>query len=273
MEDIKKLDRQLFVGELISPSRLILSGFFGFVPALLVYFAPFFEVKMIFGSVLLIIAIIHWRSASAAAVKKRFRNGAFESLWRACQHRYRLFEEVVSKVKRDQIADFQEMPGTIKRVAESLYVALRRADLISSEVMETERGIYSQSTMWVPQIADKRTTELYKMADRNIAEYRQSFAGVMAGVKRTEAQAAVFQTTLDTIRMRMIGHRLIGKSPELANDDFLFSLHEAKLQLLAIDKALEELEFISIPPGVEMSLGQTPPAVDPSTISSGMPHL
>ncbi len=81
------------------------------------------------------------------------------------------------------------------------------------------------------------------MADKNIAEYRQQFAGVMAGVHRTEAQSAVYMTTLDTLRMKMLGYRLVGKSPEMSSHDFLEALAEARAQLQSIDTALEELDL------------------------------
>jgi hypothetical protein len=65
----------------------------------------------------------------------------------------------------------------------------------------------------------------------------------MAGVQRTEAQSAVFMTTLDTLRMKMIGYRLVGRSPELSSHDFLEALAEARAQLQSIDTALEELDL------------------------------
>ena len=69
----------------------------------------------------------------------------------------------------------------------------------------------------------------------------------MAGVHRAEAQSAVFMTTLDTLRMKMIGHRLVGKNPEMSTMEFLEALGEAKLQLKAIDQALEDLDFSQMP--------------------------
>jgi hypothetical protein len=69
----------------------------------------------------------------------------------------------------------------------------------------------------------------------------------MGGVERTEAQAAVFTTTLDTLRMRMLGHRLAGRSPELAHTEFLQAMTEARMQLDSIDKALDELELTPFP--------------------------
>jgi hypothetical protein len=91
---------------------------------------------------------------------------------------------------------------------------------------------------------------LYQLADRNIAEYRGHFAAVMAGVQRTEAQSAVFMTTLDSLRMKLIGYRLVGRSPEMANQEFLESIAEARAQLQAIDTALDELELGQYPPAM-----------------------
>ena len=54
-------------------------------------------------------------------------------------------------------------------------------------------------------------------------------------------------TTLDTLRMKMLGYRLVGKSPEMPAQDFLEALAEAKLQLQAIDTALEELDLGQYP--------------------------
>lgn len=69
----------------------------------------------------------------------------------------------------------------------------------------------------------------------------------MAGVQRAEAQCAVFMTTLDTLRMQLIGHRLAARTPEMSSREFLEAMGEAKLQLQAIDQALEELDFRQFP--------------------------
>jgi len=50
-------------------------------------------------------------------------------------------------------------------------------------------------------------------------------------------------TTLDSLRMKLIGYRLVGRSPELATQDFLDSIAEARAQLQAIDTALDELDL------------------------------
>jgi hypothetical protein len=45
----------------------------------------------------------------------------------------------------------------------------------------------------------------------------------------------------------MLGHRLAGKTPELAHTEFLQALTEARMQLDSIDKALDELELTPFP--------------------------
>ena len=50
-------------------------------------------------------------------------------------------------------------------------------------------------------------------------------------------------TTLDTLRMKMLGYRLVGRSPEVPSHDFLEALAEARAQLQSIDTALEELDL------------------------------
>jgi hypothetical protein len=245
MDDIRGQDRRLFTRELLRPGRIFLSAVaISFVTLI------FSSGNMSFPVLLALIAaplVTHGLSSYNVSLKKRFLNKRFEALWNGCQDRLERFEEVLKKMRRDQVADLQEMPRTIRRVADSLYAALRRADMISHEVSLTERGVYAQPPTWSGGSNDPQAKELYRLADKNIAEYRQQFAGVMAGVQRAEAQSAVFMTTLDTFRMKMIGYRLVGKNPELNSQDFLEALSEAKLQLHAIDQALDELDFSQFP--------------------------
>jgi hypothetical protein len=81
-------------------------------------------------------------------------------------------------------------------------------------------------------------------------------------VERTEAQAAVFVTTLDTLRMKMLGHRVSGSANGLSNNEFLSALGEAKLQLEAIDKALDELEINPFGPASTVPIPPTPEAAE-----------
>jgi hypothetical protein len=169
------------------------------------------------------------------------------------------FEEVLRRMRKAQLAELREMPKTIRGLSKSLYAALRRADIIAQEVEATESGMLSRPPVWQASSRDAQSNELYRIADKNIAEYRSHFAGVMAGVQRTEAQSAVFMTTLDTLRMKLIGYRLVGRSPEMQSQEFLEALAEARAQLQAIDTALEELDLGHYPKTISIVPPPMPP--------------
>ncbi|HEY0867859.1 MAG TPA: hypothetical protein VGE01_10785 [Fimbriimonas sp.] len=239
MEDIRRQDRRLFVEEAVTPTRVV------------AYFVAAFLVYQWFGSwqnqFLLIVAfsgiLFALATAYAASIQRRFKNPRMRALWRGCEDRRTRLKEAMKRMRSEQIADLREVPKTIDRVAENLYVALRRADNVAHEIQQSEKGLYSAPPVWVKQSSDAQSQELYRLADKNIAEYKAQFAGVMAGVERTEAQSAVFMTTLDTLRMKMLGYRLVGRTPEMNSQDFLESLAEARAQLQSIDHALEELDL------------------------------
>jgi hypothetical protein len=238
MEEIRRQDMKLFLRELCVPYRIIL----GLAGLFFVFFLASESMRLgaVGFAVLLIVLIL---PAIKDSVDRRFYNKRMSALWVGCQDRLLRFEEVLKKMRRDQIADLQEMPKTIRELSASLYVALRKADIIAHEVMISEKDMLAQPPVWKAPGGDPQSQELYRLADKNIAEYRQQFAGVMAGVQRTEAQSAVYMTTLDTLRMKMIGYRLVGKSPELSSQDFLEALAEARAQLQSIDTALDELDL------------------------------
>jgi len=260
MDDIRRQDLRLFTRELIAPGRVVMSC----LAAL--FFLFFWKVTAMFAAGIPLAAWISWGAifvahvafSWSASLKRRFLNKRFQALWHGCQDRLARFEEVLKKLRRDQIAELSEMPKTIRRVAESLYLALRRSDMIAHEVQSSEQGLYSGPAIWTAPSQDPQSKELYRIADKNIAEYKQRFDAVMAGVQRTEAQSAVYMTTLDTLRMKMLGYRLVGKSPEMSSHDFLEALSEAKLQLSAIDSALEELELGPYP---KMIAAMPPPPI------------
>ena len=253
MDDVARLDLKLFLKELLSPLRLIVfivaTIFIWAIPA-----GPSIGMRLFLTS----FASLFWASQCySASVSKRFSSKRYSAMWNGCQDRLARFEEVIKKLRKDQIANLSEMPETIRRVGKSIYRALRRADVIAAEVERTERDLHNAPPVHHLPSNDPQSQELYRIADKNIAEYRQQFAGVMAGVHRTEAQSAVYMTTLDTLRMKMLGYRLIGKSPEMSSDDFLVALAEARAQLQSIDTALEELDLGHYPKTI--SVIPTPP--------------
>lgn len=177
------------------------------------------------------------------SIGKRFINPRFAERWAGCQDRLTRFEQVLSKLRKDDIADLKEMPATIRQVGQSVYIALRKADIIAQEVHDSELGLSEAPATWTPGTTDAQSQALYQVADRNVAEYRRQLNAVLAGVHRAEAQSAVYMTTLDSLRIKMQGYRLVGRRPELPSQEFLESLAEARLQLESIDHALEELDL------------------------------
>lgn len=204
--------------------------------------------------------------AFKAGVGRRWKSLRFKALWNACEDRLERFDDVLGKMRRDHIADLQEMPKTIHEVGLSLYAALRRSDVITHDVFETEKGILQSPPTWEGMSGDPQARELYRIADKNIAEYRHIYGGVMAGVQRAEAQAAVYMTTLDSLRMKMLGYRLVGKQPDMSSHDFLDSLAEARVQLQAIDQALEELDFSQFPKTISVVPPPHPLPVEPENL-------
>lgn len=268
MDDIRRQDHRLFIQEVLRPGRIVATAFFllfGFM-ILAASEAPLGVALAVIGG----IVMIHALRAYAKSLRKRWLSRRFEAIWNGCLDRLKLFDEVRDRIRRDRIGDWEEMPKTVERVAKSLYCALRRSDIIAHEVSQTEKGLYTEPPTWVAPSHDSQAKELYRIADKNIAEYRQQFGAVMAGVQRTEAQCAVFMTTVDTLRMKMIGYRLVGRSPEMSSQDFLEAMNEAKLQLRAIDEALEELEMQPFPKTIAIMPPPAPDdAMDPHRLGNG----
>jgi hypothetical protein len=247
MDDVRRQDRKLLVRELMNPSRVV--GSMALVGLLWLSRDTFLWQLSLpwFLALLALIVLFHVNASAKAAKIKRFVNKRFEALWNGCKDRLERFEGVLRQLRRDQIADLNEVPATVRQVAQDLYGALRRADLVSYEVLKSEGQIYSAPPTWTHGSDDPQAQELYRLADKNIAEYKQQFATIMAGVQRAEAQCAVYMTTLDSLRMKLIGYRLSGKSPEISSQAFLESITEAKMQLDAIDHALDELDLAAWP--------------------------
>ncbi|RYG31312.1 hypothetical protein EON81_23170 [bacterium] len=239
MDDIVRQDRRTFLRVLIEPARVVLTTVMA--AALIAIFGSS-QGLLAFVGVLTVLGVAGFH-AYFESVDRRWINEGMRSRWKGVEDRMARFNEAVVRLRKDQIADLQEMPDSIRRTSQNLYAALRRADMIAQEVGQSERGLYNSPPVWQAASHDPQSKELYRIADKNIAEYRQQFSAVMAGVQRTEAQAAVFMTTLDTLRMKMVGYRLVGRSPEMRSDEFLNVLAEARAQLQSIDTALEELDL------------------------------
>ncbi|MCH8979280.1 MAG: hypothetical protein IH945_08560 [Armatimonadetes bacterium] len=254
MYDIKRRDKRVFLRELFRFGRV-------FMALVAVMFAGMFSFQLQW--LIICGGAIAWivYGAYAKSLKKRFVNRKFQLLWDACKDRLERFHDAMAESSKSGVPELQDLPKSVDRIGETLYVALRRADIVMDEVATSEGWLMATKGSGGPLSPDQKAQELYRLADKNIAEYRQNYQGVMAGVERTEAQAAVFTTTLDTLRMRMLGHRLTSGGPDLDHTEFLQAMTEARMQLDSIDKALDELELTPFP-GLEESIGDgTPPPI------------
>lgn len=241
---IARRDRQVFARELVTTQSifgyLVSIGVGSAVSAITQSFVP---ILLLTGIGFGLVAVAAYRRS----VLKRFRNPRFLSLWTGCQERIKRFETSTKELGRSGVAELTELPLTINKLADDLYAALRRADDVETEVGRSEGWLASQLRHGLVAPRDPQAQELYRVADQNIAEYKRHLDGVMAGVKRAEAQAAVFMTTLDTLRIRMLGHRFGGREIEMESQAFLEAVTEAKMQLDAIDQALDEISMTPFP--------------------------
>lgn len=185
------------------------------------------------------------------SINDRFRHRRFKLLWDNAQDRLSRLDTALASLKKAEVADLQELPATVKAVADGLYVALRRADAALSEVSQSEGFLLSQQDAPVPTAADRQAAKLWEAAHLTQKEYRRLLSGLLGSVERTEAQAALFSATLDTLRVKMLGYRLVGRPVEAPSVEFLRDLAEARMQLDSIDKALEELELSPFPNSVD----------------------
>jgi hypothetical protein len=178
----------------------------------------------------------HWQN-------KKFMHRRFAQLWENVVDRRIRLEEALTALRRTNRTEFSDLPRNARRVSEDIYAALRRADLVMKEIMTSEHRAGSPGAPNLNrQVTDPQSQTLYQVAERNLVEYRLQYRSVLGGVERAEAQAVAFITTMDTLRIRALRHRLGSRLDETELEEFLGAIKEAKLQFDAIDQALDELE-------------------------------
>lgn len=234
----------MFAAELLKPGNAMLLAF-----------------ALILGTVFLILNIwwlggmmgglagIVAAAAYKASIPNRFRNKRFLYLWTNIEDRMKRLAEGMTALRKADIADLQELPGTVHTVRSQLYLALRRADMALNEISRSEGFLLGgQAPPNAPRSAnDPQAARLWQEAHKASLEYRRLLAGILGSVERTEAQAALFSATLDTLRVKMLGYRLAGRPSDQPSLEFLQALTEARMQLDSIDKALDELEMTPFP--------------------------
>ncbi|MBS1709267.1 MAG: hypothetical protein JSS65_11195 [Armatimonadetes bacterium] len=246
MDEIRRRDEEVFRRQFLSPGRVVVMALMVCLAALtLTAHNPVAGFMGIITGAAVIGAIAS--AASREAKEKRFHSQRLRQQWALCEERVKRFHDAAGALRKRGLVDFQELPVTVEKLSKEIYIALRKADLIQEEVVQSEGSLRVPNVQMPTGMPDAQSQELYRLADRNIAEYQQHWKSVVSGIQRTEAQSVVFVTTLDALRIRMLNYRLAGRSPEVENREFLGVITEAKMQFAAIDKALDELEMTPYP--------------------------
>jgi hypothetical protein len=205
-------------------------------------------------------------AAQDQASKKKFISRRFAYLWSDCQDRLRRLSEELEKARSSGVPELTELPRTVGAVSETLYCALRRADVSEKEIGLSEGFRMHQPDLVPPHASDPEAVRLWRAAAKTSEEYQRIIRDIRGGIERTEAQANLFVQTLDSLRAQVLAHRLAGRKPEAESVELLRSLVEARMQLDSIGKALNELENTPFPsqdldfnpekqsPGVEKSM-------------------
>ncbi|MFN7171473.1 MAG: hypothetical protein ACK4P3_01620 [Fimbriimonadaceae bacterium] len=247
-EEIVRQDQQRFWRGLATPGGIVavigISVIFWIAARFDYIGGPLF---IVFMSLFLVIFSMYILSKAKRLREMPFRNPRYAALWKDIEARYSRFKKVMKQNQKRIDLQMAEMPVTIDRVHQSVYFALRRSENVLAELAKSEGDLPTPFVSWEHRTKDPQATELFKAADINLAEYRESLQQVFSGVHRAEAQAAVFVTTLDSLRIKLLGYRLVGKRTEADSMEFLEALQEAKIQLQAIDTALDELDFSIMP--------------------------
>lgn len=245
MDDIRRRDWKAFLVETLSFRSISAIGFITLI-VWLFSTGPLKDNPLVFVVGGTIIAWIVF-SAFQRSIPKRFHHERFRYLWRECRQRRERLQEALGKLRRSKIADLNELERTVVNTMPDIYRALRRADMALREIQQSENLNNPKLLAGERIVSDLQAQELYKVADRNIAEYTHHYKQAIAGVERAEAQCVVFSTTLDTLRIRILNYTMAGRSPEAETKEFLNIIAEAKMQFSAIDKALDEIELMPFP--------------------------
>ncbi|MEM4407766.1 MAG: hypothetical protein QXI19_03385 [Candidatus Caldarchaeum sp.] len=180
-------------------------------------------------------------------LQKRFRTPEHRVLWDLVEDRLRRFHKAVKQAPQEIQRALEDTPQMVDITAKKLYLALRKADMVHQEIERSEGKVIPPPPVLRPHPNDRETTELYVLADKNIAEYRRTLEAVTAHVTRTEGQCAVFLSALDSLRVQLLGHRLRTASPSLPKPEFHHAMTSIKHQLDSITQALKELEAFLTP--------------------------
>ncbi len=267
MDDIRRRNWAVFGRALLKAGPLTLLGvglFLLFMGLNMPGYVP--GISQIMGMGIVIFSAA-FPVAYLSSLSMRFNNKRYQTLWEECDDRRKRLHVALKGLRKRKLADFEELPNTVDNLANQIYVALRKADLVEMELIRSEGNRKAPSAARTDYVADPQAQELFRLADRNMAEYNQAIRVVTNSIDRTEGQAAVYITTLDNLRARILNYRLAGRSPEADNQEFLILITESKMQFEAIDKALDELELTPFPKQISVMAPSPYQHLNPTTES------
>lgn len=244
MREIRRADAITLALAMLHPARvvgLLLAGYIGLTA---ITTSSFLSLPYIIGLGVLGIGLgAYTVTVREEFRQKRFKNPEHRQLWELIRDRLNRFRAALNRAPDPIRNGLHEMPKTIERTARHLYVSLRKADLVKQEINRSE-GKFGISAMPFRMTSeDRQTSEMYMLADKNVAEYRKYYEAVIARVTRTEGQCAVFVSALDSLRVQLLAYRLGSDEAELSREDFLSTMAEVKGQLESINRALDELDI------------------------------
>lgn len=241
MNEIKRADRNILLGAIFNPFRLLGLIACGYVSFLL---AELGGVALGLGIAILAVALGMYAVAIRNDyVNKRFKNQEHKHLWDMVEDRLSRLRGAVKLAPDHVKSSMNDLPIRVERTAKQLYQSLRRADIVRCEILRSEGSLATASFPFQVSSPDTETTELYVLADKNVAEYKRHYLGIQARVTRTEGQCAVFISALDSMRVQILGHRLVGDSVPSEKQDFLQAMSDISAQLNSINIALTELNL------------------------------
>ncbi len=240
MQDIQRRDRQVLAKQLLRPGPLAICA------VLILVGAAAWPATTFFAGVAVAAILYHAVNSIQRARKRKFRHSRFQAHWDACLDRRKRLDDSLKRLAKSGQAELTQLPQTVDSVNTNLYAALRRADELLHELTDSEGQFLARPQGPPPKPTDAQAKELYRVANLNNQEYRQRLNQVMGMIERAEAQAAVYTSALDSLRIKLLGMRL-GPEGDQTSRALLESMTEAKMQLDAIDKALDELELTPFP--------------------------
>jgi hypothetical protein len=241
MLEVRKNDLRNLLTALLSPYRLLWLGLTCYLAWLFFNMSGFFEY---FSILLLGLGMgIYATNTWVAFDKKRFKNRRHADLWDGVKDRHRRFRQAIKRAPKHLGGNLTELPKSIDQTSKHLYLSLRKADLVLHEITKSEGDAGVLSLRFQVWSQDPETSELYVLADKNVADYRRQYDALMSRITRTEGQCALFISVLDSLRVQLLGHRLSSPEPIPTQKEFINVMKEMQLQLDSINKALSELDM------------------------------